>query len=168
MADFWRDLVLTAMRNMSVTLGTVLPSILAMLTLVVLGAVLGWIAWALVGRLARAMDLDQRSRTWGVTSALARAGVYRPPSQVLRLVASWRLRWPLVSAGAISPGKSWSAATAASARLRRGIRSPTFNSAAGARTCRRGRPSVWGWPTTGAASLGGARGVGSDSPRARD
>src|SRR2546430_1250429 len=74
MADFWRDLVLTAMRNMSVTLGTVLPSILAMLTLVVLGAVLGWIAWALVGRLARAMDLDQRSRTWGVTSALARAG----------------------------------------------------------------------------------------------
>src|SRR5437870_3558312 len=89
MADFWRDLVLTAMRNMSVTLGTVLPSILAMLTLVVLGAVLGWIAWALVGRLARAMDLDQRSRTWGVTSALARAGVYRPPSQVLRLVAFW-------------------------------------------------------------------------------
>src|SRR5438552_17924496 len=89
MADFWRDLVRTAMRNMSVTLGTVLPSILAMLTLVVLGAVLGWIAGALVGRLARAMDLDQRSRTWGVTSALARAGIYRPPSQVLRLIAFW-------------------------------------------------------------------------------
>ena len=35
------------------------------------------------------MDLDQRSRTWGVTSALARAGVYRPPSQALRLVAFW-------------------------------------------------------------------------------
>src|SRR5438128_1567217 len=164
MADFWRDLVLTAMRNMSVTLGTVLPSILAMLTLVVLGAVLGWIAWALVGRLARAMDLDQRSRTWGVTSALARAGVYRPPSQVLRLVAFWGIFVIFATMGIDAlaiPG-------AAGARLRRGIRSPTFNSAAGARTCRRGRPSVWGWPTTGAASLGGARGVGSDSPRARD
>src|SRR5438309_11916339 len=87
MADFWRDLVLTAMRNMSVTLGTVLPSILAMLTLVVLGAVLGWIAGALVRRLARAMDLDQRSRTWGVASALARAGVHRQPSRALRPVA---------------------------------------------------------------------------------
>src|SRR4029450_9237757 len=54
MADFWRDLVLTAMRNMSVTLGTVLPSILAMLTLVILGAVLGWIAGTLVARLAPA------------------------------------------------------------------------------------------------------------------
>src|SRR5580765_1572625 len=89
MTDFWRDLVLTAMHNMGVTLGTVLPSILAMLTLVALGALLGWIAGTLVGRLAQALHLDQRSRTWGITSALARAGIYRPPSQVLRLVAFW-------------------------------------------------------------------------------
>src|SRR5881296_4567755 len=89
MTDFWRDLVLTAIHNMSVTLGTVLPSILAMLTLVALGALLGWIAGALVSRLALALDVDQRSRTWGVTSAFARAGIYRPPSQVLRLVAFW-------------------------------------------------------------------------------
>ena len=89
MTDFWRDLVLTTMHNMSVTLGTVLPSILAMLTLVVLGALLGWIAGTIVSRLALALGLDQRSRTWGITSALARAGIYRPPSQVLRLVAFW-------------------------------------------------------------------------------
>jgi len=89
MTDFWRDLVLTAMHNMSVTLGTVLPSILAMLTLVVLGALLGWIAGTIVSRLALALGLDRRSRTWGITSALARAGIYRPPSQVLRLVAFW-------------------------------------------------------------------------------
>ena len=91
MTDFWRDLVLTAMHNMSVTLGTVLPSILAMLTLVALGALLGWLAGSLVGRLGQALDLDRRSRAWGVTSALARAGIYRPPSQVLRLVAFWGL-----------------------------------------------------------------------------
>ena len=76
------------MHNMGVTLGTVLPSILAMLTLVALGALLGWIAGTLVGRLAQALHLStQRSRTWGITSALARAGIYRPPSQALRLVA---------------------------------------------------------------------------------
>jgi Mechanosensitive ion channel, conserved TM helix len=89
MTDFWRDLVLTAIHNMSVTLGTVLPSILAMLTLVAFGALLGWIAGTVVARLAQALALDQRSRTWGITSALARAGIYRPPSQVLRLIAFW-------------------------------------------------------------------------------
>src|SRR3989442_14372244 len=89
MADFWRDLVLTAMRNMTATLGAVLPSILAMLALVALGALLGWIAGTLVPRLARARRRDERSRTWGLTSALARAGIYRPLSQVLRLVAFW-------------------------------------------------------------------------------
>src|SRR5947199_5838687 len=89
MTDFLSDLVLTAMRNMTATLGAVLPSILAMLTLVALGALLGWIAGTLVTRLAHALDLDQRSRTWGLTSARARAGIYRPPSQVLRLIAFW-------------------------------------------------------------------------------
>src|SRR5207249_10837310 len=55
-----------------------------MLALVALGALLGWIAGTLVTRLARALRLDERSRTWGLTSALARAGIYRPLSQVLR------------------------------------------------------------------------------------
>jgi hypothetical protein len=89
MTDFWRDLVLTALHNMSATLSAVLPSIMAMLTLVALGALLGWIAATLVSRLALALGIDHRSRTWGVTSALTRAGVFRPPSQVLRLVAFW-------------------------------------------------------------------------------
>src|SRR4030095_15115624 len=73
----------------SVPTAPVRPSILAVLTRAGLGAVLGWRAGTLVARLAHAMDLDQRSRTWGVTSALARASIYRPPSQVLRLVAFW-------------------------------------------------------------------------------
>src|SRR5947208_8607451 len=89
MMDFWRDLVVTAIRNMTATLGAVLPSILAMLALVALGALLGWIAGTLETRLARALRLDERSRTWGLTSALERAGIYRPLAQVLRLVAFW-------------------------------------------------------------------------------
>src|SRR3989442_5970236 len=89
MADFWRDLVLTAIGNMRATLGAVLPSILAMLALVALGALLGWIAGTVVTRIAGALRLDERSGTWGLTSALARAGIYRPLSQVLRLVAFW-------------------------------------------------------------------------------
>jgi len=89
MTDLWSDLVLTALGNMRATLATVLPGILAMLALVVLGALLGWIAGALVTRIARALRLDDLSRAWGLTSALARASIYRPPSQMLKLVAFW-------------------------------------------------------------------------------
>src|SRR3989442_1591243 len=85
MADFWRDLIWTAVRDTTNTLSVVMPGVLAMLALVVLGAVLGWIGGALVRRLANAGDLDRRSREWGLTHALARAGVYRTPSELLRL-----------------------------------------------------------------------------------
>ena len=89
MTDLWSDLILTAIGNMRATLGTVLPSILAMLALVALGGLLGWLAATLVTRLARAVHLDERSRAWGLTSALARASIYRPPSQVVKLIAFW-------------------------------------------------------------------------------
>jgi hypothetical protein len=89
MTDLWSELVLTAIGNMRATLATVLPGILAMLALVILGALLGWIASTLVTRVARALRLDDLSRAWGLTSALARASIYRPPSQMLKLVAFW-------------------------------------------------------------------------------
>lgn len=89
MADFWGDLVWTAVRDTLNRVRVVMPGVLAMLTLVALGAVLGWIGGALVRRLAHAVDLDRRSREWGVTHALARAGVYRTPSELLRLVVFW-------------------------------------------------------------------------------
>ena len=89
MSDFWYDLVLAAIRNAGVTLKAVVPSVLAMLVLLLAGGVLGWIAGALVGRLARAVDLDRRSGAWGLTTALTRAGVARPPSHALRLLVGW-------------------------------------------------------------------------------
>lgn len=89
MADFWGDLVWTAVLDTANRVRVVMPGVLAMLTLVALGAVLGWIGAALVRRLAHAVDLDRRSRAWGLTHALARAGVYRTPSELLRLVVFW-------------------------------------------------------------------------------
>jgi hypothetical protein len=89
MAKFWTDLVGKVVRDTTETLRVVMPSVLAMLTLVAVGAVLGWIGGALVGRLARAGNLDRRSREWGLTQALSRAGVYREPSQLARLVVFW-------------------------------------------------------------------------------
>ena len=89
MAEFWGDLVVTALRDLGVTLGAVVPRVLAMLTLLALGLLVGWVAGAAIARIARAVRLDERSRAWGLTAALSRGSVARPPSQVLRLLVFW-------------------------------------------------------------------------------
>src|SRR5262245_20485099 len=89
MTDLSSELVLTAIGHMRVTLATVLPSILAMLALAIRGGQHGWTAGARGTRDARALRLRARSRAWGLTSALARASISRPPSQVLKRVAFW-------------------------------------------------------------------------------
>ena len=89
MTEFWRDLVVTALRGLGVTLAAVVPRVLAMLTLLALGLVLGWVVGAVVARLARALRLDERGQAWGLTAALSRGSIARPPSQVLRLLVFW-------------------------------------------------------------------------------
>jgi len=89
MTDFWRDLVITAIREMALKIAAVLPKVLATLILLALGGLLAFVARAILTRLARAVDFDRRSHAWGLTQALARAGISRTPSQVLGLVAFW-------------------------------------------------------------------------------
>lgn len=89
MTDFWRDVVMTSIRDMGQKVATVLPGLVAMVTLVGLGVLSGWVARTILMRLARAIDFDRRGQTWGLTGALARAGVGRPPSQILGLLAFW-------------------------------------------------------------------------------
>ncbi len=91
MTDLWQDFVWTATRDMGVRIAAFLPGLLAMLTLLALGVTLGWVARAILTRLARAVDFDRRSGTWGITTVLARAGISRAPSQILGLLAFWGL-----------------------------------------------------------------------------
>ncbi len=91
MTDLWQDFVWNATRDMGDRIAALLPSLLAMLTLLALGALLGWIARAILTRLSRAVDFDRRSEGWGLTTILARAGISRAPSQILGLLAFWGL-----------------------------------------------------------------------------
>ncbi len=91
MTEFWQDLVWTALRGMAAKVVAVLPGILAMVTLVALGAFLGWMVRIALTRLSRAVDFDRRGEAWGLSGALARAGIRRPPSQVLGLLSFWGL-----------------------------------------------------------------------------
>lgn len=89
MAEFASDLVWTTLRNAGATLKAIVPGVLAMVTLLLLGALLGWVAGAILARLARAVDLDGRGRGWGLVAVLTRAGIERPPSDVLRVLVFW-------------------------------------------------------------------------------
>lgn len=89
MTDFWKDIVWTAIRGTGERLAAILPGLLAMLTLLALGALLGWVVRLILTRLTRAVDFDRRSERWGLTSALARAGFGGPPSEILGVIIFW-------------------------------------------------------------------------------
>ena len=89
MTNFWRDVVMASIRDIGQKGAAVLPGLVAMVTLLGLGALLAWMAQLTLMRLARVVDFDRRSQTWGLTLALGRAGIGRPPSQILGLLAFW-------------------------------------------------------------------------------
>jgi hypothetical protein len=91
MTDMWSDLVWAAFADLKTRLVLVLPGILAMLTLAVVGLVGAWVASRVTRRLAQAMAFDRRAESWGIVAQLNRAGVRRPPSQVLGLVVVWSI-----------------------------------------------------------------------------
>ncbi len=89
MTEFWSDLILSVVRDTGATLKAVVPGILAMLALLAAGGIAGWIAGSVIRRLARAVAFDRRSGAWGLSAALGRAGIMRPPSETLRLIVVW-------------------------------------------------------------------------------
>ncbi len=91
MAETWSDLVWAALQDLNHRLVAVLPSILAMLTLAAVGLVAAWVAALLLRRLARAVAFDQRAETWGLVSAMTRAGLRRSPSQLLAMMVFWAI-----------------------------------------------------------------------------
>lgn len=89
MTQMWSDLVWSALRDLNARLASALPGILAMLTLTAVGLVAAWAASRLLRRLAGALALDRRAEAWGLMAAMLRAGIRRPPSQILAAVAFW-------------------------------------------------------------------------------
>ena len=78
-----------ALADLKTRLMLVLPGILAMLTLAAVGLAGAWVSARVARRLAPAVAFDRRAEAWGSVAALNRAGVRKPPSQVLGLVVFW-------------------------------------------------------------------------------
>lgn len=91
MTDMWGDLVWGALADLKTRLAAALPSVLALLTLVIGGLMLAWLSGKLLARLAHATDFDSRAERWGLAGALRRAGVMRPPSAALERSVFWAI-----------------------------------------------------------------------------
>lgn len=80
-----------ALSGVADRLAMVLPGLAIMLSLVLLGLLLAWIASALFARLARAFGIDHHLERWSITPSLRRSGVARTPSDLLGAVLFWTI-----------------------------------------------------------------------------
>ena len=83
----------------------IVPGLLVMLVLVGVGLVAGWLARAVITRLARAVGFDRLMERGGVAASFRRAGIVRSPSEAAGLLTFWAIFIVFASAGvdAVAP-----------------------------------------------------------------
>lgn len=89
MNDVWGDAMVEAFRDMMKRVALFLPKLLALLSFIVLGIIVGWAMKAILQRLLKAVRIDVLSERWGIQSALAKAGFKQPLSQVVGRLTFW-------------------------------------------------------------------------------
>lgn len=108
-----RDGVWFALVEFGNRLAMTLPGLLIMLILVAIGFVTGWVARAVVSRVARVVGFDRHMERWGLAASLRRSGILRTPSELLGAVTFWAMFVLFASLGIDSlqlPGSAGAAA----------------------------------------------------------
>ena len=91
MGDHWPSDVWSGLLQVRERLVAVLPGLLVLLSLLVVGFILAWLARIVVSRGSRALGVDRLLERWGVAPSLRRSGILRLPSDVLGLVCFWAI-----------------------------------------------------------------------------
>jgi hypothetical protein len=91
MMDGWSRGVWSTLLDVGDRLVAIIPGLLAMVILIVLGLVLGWLVRGLVTRVARAVGFDRHTERWGLGASMRRAGILRSPAETLGILCSWAI-----------------------------------------------------------------------------
>ncbi|MDH7500361.1 MAG: hypothetical protein QHH30_08255 [candidate division NC10 bacterium] len=91
MRDLWSNAILYAFRDFAEKTAAFLPSLLAMVSILLLGTLLSWLAKVILVYLLRKIGLERWSDRCGLSSMLRNAGIRRSCSQILGLVLFWML-----------------------------------------------------------------------------
>jgi hypothetical protein len=89
MREQWAEIFLASFRDVVQRLALVAPRLLAALSFLLLGWVVGALARRLTERVLRTVDLDGRCARWGLVTALEARGFRQSPSEVVGRVAFW-------------------------------------------------------------------------------
>lgn len=91
MGDHWPSDVWSGLLEVRERLVAVVPGLLVLLTLLLVGLLLAWLARIVVSKVGRALGIDRLLERWGVAPSLRRSGILRLPSDVLGLVCFWAI-----------------------------------------------------------------------------
>jgi hypothetical protein len=89
MNNVWGEAMLEAFRDMMKRGALFLPKLLALLTFILLGVLVGLAIKAVLQRLLKAVRIDVLSERWGIQATLLKAGFKQPLSQVVARLAFW-------------------------------------------------------------------------------
>ncbi len=89
MSDLWGDAMVDAFRGMMKGMALLFPKLLALISFLLLGLVVGSAIKAILTKLLKAVRIDILSERWGLQAALSKAGFRTPPSQIIGRVTFW-------------------------------------------------------------------------------
>ncbi|MDH4078775.1 MAG: hypothetical protein OEU68_03055 [Nitrospira sp.] len=89
MGNVWGDAIVEAFRDMMMRMALLLPKLLALMSFIVVGILVGLTMKAVLQHLLRAARVDVLSERWGLQASLAKAGLKQPFSQVVGRLAFW-------------------------------------------------------------------------------
>jgi hypothetical protein len=89
MSDLWAEAMVEAFRDMTKRMALLLPKLLALISFVLLGLIVGLAVKKILTRVLKAMRLDVLGERWGLQAALSKAGFKQPLSNVVARMAFW-------------------------------------------------------------------------------
>ncbi len=91
MGDVWQQTVVGAFQETMQRLAMFFPNILAMLSLLGLGILAGWVAKVLLSRLLKALKFNTLCDRSGLSRAFSKGGVTRPGSELVGRLVFWMI-----------------------------------------------------------------------------
>lgn len=89
MSNVWGDAIVEAFRDMMMRMALLFPKLLALVSFIVVGILVGLAMKAVLQHLLRAARADVLSERWGLQASLAKAGFKQPFSQIVGRLAFW-------------------------------------------------------------------------------
>jgi Mechanosensitive ion channel, conserved TM helix len=89
MSEMWQDAMVEGFREMMKQIALFLPKLMALLTFLVLGLVIGWFVRFLLMRTLKTFRFDQLCEQLGLAPALGKAGMKQPVSHLIGRLSFW-------------------------------------------------------------------------------